>query len=479
MTRSGPAYAVTSTLQPHRSIGLWNTGRGGAVTVATTGDRGIDREAPDRGLMERLAGEWSALGARRPALVRRLRWLRDHPAAVLLPWAGLMAGLLGADNPGGDAQWFRDAGLSMFGPDVFDVFSTPGLQMGPLYLLFVGMLAAAVRVVGLPVLLTVAAVQSMGIAWFALFTARRWAAQLDASPRRAQWGVVAPMVFGGLLAESIGNGHPEEVFLGLLFANAALWAQQGRLARPDQAPPLAPGRPTDQDPAARAPALLRPERCVGEQPAQEDLLGMPVTDRLRQKPPEHHGCHDTPLRATRACIELRGPSSRGEQREPGDAHRLHSGHGEQHRETDDPHGRSKHADEQQVERTHLQPRRREHVEHVRPEHGEPGVPEPLGIPARVVRTEQAGHQTRPWQQDDAGVVPQPPEAPHECRSTRSVWSTAVAPPVSTRLRPATTSYSVAASGSPRRSPAPSRPPSRRSRQSTAIVTARSAARVDQ
>lgn len=211
------------------------------MTVASTGDRGIDREAPDRGLMERLAGEWSALGARRPALVRRLRWLGDHPAAVLLPWAGLMAGLLGADNPGGDAQWFRQAGLSMFGPDVFDVFSTPGLQMGPLYLLFVGMLAAAVQVVGLPVLFTVAAVQSMGIAWFALFTARRWAAELGADPRRAQWGVVAPMVFGGLLEESIGNGHPEEVLLGLLLANAALWAQQGKLTRPGALIGLATG----------------------------------------------------------------------------------------------------------------------------------------------------------------------------------------------------------------------------------------------
>lgn len=194
--------------------------------------RGRAADPVRHGLREPWAQEWEAFAARRPAVVRRLRWLSTHPGVVLLPWAGLMAGLLGADNPGGDAQWFRDAGLSMFGPDVFDVFSTPGLQMGPLYLLFVGMLAAAVRVVGLPVLFTVAAVQSMGIAWFALFTARRWAAELGADLRRAQWGVVAPMVFGGLLAESIGSGHPEEVFLGLLFANAALFAQQGKLARP-------------------------------------------------------------------------------------------------------------------------------------------------------------------------------------------------------------------------------------------------------
>jgi len=182
-------------------------------------------------LSKRWARDREDFVARHPAAARRLRWLMARPAVVLLPWAGLVAGLLGADNPGGDASWFREAGLSMLGPEVLDVFAAPGVQMGPVYLLFIGVLTTAVDAVGLPVLFTVAAVQAIGIAWFALFTTRRWAVELGAAPLRAQWGVVAPMAFGGLLAESIGNGHPEEIFLGLLFANIALMAQRGAGAR--------------------------------------------------------------------------------------------------------------------------------------------------------------------------------------------------------------------------------------------------------
>src|SRR5665811_108757 len=112
-------------------------------------------------------------------------------------------GLLGADNPGGDASWFREAGLSMLGPEVLDVFAAPGVQMGPVYLLFIGVLTTAVDAVGLPVLFTVAAVQAIGIAWFALFTTRRWAVELGAAPLRAQWGVVAPVSYTHLTLPTI------------------------------------------------------------------------------------------------------------------------------------------------------------------------------------------------------------------------------------------------------------------------------------
>ena len=185
--------------------------------------------------------ERTSLTADHPTLVRRSRWLYLRPAVLLLPMAAVIPGFLGAVIPDGDAGWFRQAGQSMLGPEPFDVFSSSGLQVGPLYLLFIGLLTTAVEAVGLPMLFTVAALQSLGIAWFALVTVRRWGVELGADVPRAQWGVVAPMVFGGLLAESIGNGHPEEVFLGLLLANAALMAQQGRLARPGALIGLATG----------------------------------------------------------------------------------------------------------------------------------------------------------------------------------------------------------------------------------------------
>lgn len=181
-------------------------------------------------------GQWWARERRalatapsRPA--RAARWLWRRPAVALLPPAVLSPGLFGAAIPGGDAAWFREAGLSMLGPEILDVFSSAGLQIGPLYLLLVGLLAGASQAVGLPVLFTVAAVQSGALTAYALHLTGRWASALGANPLRARWGVVAPLVFLGPLAESIGNGHPEELLLGLMLAHFVLAAREHRGGR--------------------------------------------------------------------------------------------------------------------------------------------------------------------------------------------------------------------------------------------------------
>ncbi len=178
------------------------------------------------------AHEWRDLRERRPGFASALTAVAARPA-VLVVAAALIAGVLGAGIPGGDARWFQSAGRSMLGPDAFDVYANPGLQIGPLYLLAVGLLAAAADVVGLPVLFTVAAVQAAVNVALALETVRRWAVHRGVPVRPAQWGVAAPLAIGGLMAESVGNGHPEEIFLGLLLALVALAVAEGR--------PWAPG----------------------------------------------------------------------------------------------------------------------------------------------------------------------------------------------------------------------------------------------
>ena len=161
---------------------------------------------------------------------RVARWLFDRPSVALLPAAAIGPGLFGAAIPWGDAGWFREAGLSMLGPGFFDVFSAAGLQIGPVYLLLVGALAAVVDLLSLPALFTVAAVQSVGLTVYTLFLVRRFARELGAAPLPAQWGVGVPVVFFGVLSESIGNGHPEEFLLALLLAHGVLVSRHGRPA---------------------------------------------------------------------------------------------------------------------------------------------------------------------------------------------------------------------------------------------------------
>jgi hypothetical protein len=175
-----------------------------------------------------LEREKALLVVEHPAVDRLVRWVWARPAALLLPLAFVIMGSLGAVIPDGDAGWFREAGRGMLGANFWNVFSQPGLQIGPLYLIALGSAAAAVDAVGLPVLFTLAGLQAALVAWLGLVTARRFADHTGASKLPAQWAVGLALVLGGLLAESIGNGHPEEIALGLILANAALDAGRGR-----------------------------------------------------------------------------------------------------------------------------------------------------------------------------------------------------------------------------------------------------------
>lgn len=195
------------------------------------GHDGPGRSAPPRAT-RRLADWWqretAALSERQGPGIDLARRIASRPAWVLLPLAALGPGLFGAAIPDGDAAWFRSAGRSMLGSDVLDVFAAPGLQIGPLYLLLVGVLTVVTEALGLPVLFTVAAVQSTALAAYALYLAGSWARELGADPLRARWGVVAPLVLLGPLAESIGNGHPEELLLGLMLAHLVQLVRGGR-----------------------------------------------------------------------------------------------------------------------------------------------------------------------------------------------------------------------------------------------------------
>ncbi|NKY38392.1 glycosyltransferase 87 family protein [Cellulomonas septica] len=175
-----------------------------------------------------LARETSRLQEARPRLWVALRAVWQRPVLGVVLLAAVTCGALGAVIPDGDAGWFRSAGSTMLGPDVLDVFADGGLQIGPLYLLVLGLATRALDLVGVSPLAPLAAVQAAAIAWFAMWTTRRAARLTGAPVLPAQWAVGLVLSLGGFLAEGIGNGHPEEILIGLVLANAALSAAAGR-----------------------------------------------------------------------------------------------------------------------------------------------------------------------------------------------------------------------------------------------------------
>jgi len=228
-------------------------------------DSRLDDWEPTRsGALPRVASWWMRERAetmvRYPRLWPRLACLWVHPAVLLLILAVVVPGSLGGVIHGGDADLFRNAGDSMLGPRFFDVFSNRGLQIGPVYLLALGVVSKLVAAAGLPTAFVLAALQAAGVTWLALVTAKRLARRSGADEYAAQWAVGVPMVLGGLLAEAAGNGHPEEILLGLLLANAAIGASENRRFVPGLLVGLATG--TKLWGVLGAPLLL-----VGRRPA--------------------------------------------------------------------------------------------------------------------------------------------------------------------------------------------------------------------
>jgi hypothetical protein len=181
-------------------------------------------------LSSRFAREVDAVALTRPALAGTLRATWRHPTAVTAGLAVVTAGAFAAVVPGGDAELFRDAGAGMLGPRLLDAFANPALQIGPLYLSVLGALTRVLDLAGSPLVTRVAlaALQAALVVWCALGLVRRCARRNHVPHLPASWAVGLLLAVGGFVAEAIGNGHPEEILVGLLLAHAALWAAEGR-----------------------------------------------------------------------------------------------------------------------------------------------------------------------------------------------------------------------------------------------------------
>lgn len=178
-----------------------------------------------------LARSVERLHRSRPRLARVLVRLAARPALVLLPVAAVVGALAGALQPDGDEVRFRAAGLSMLGPGVLDVFSDSFLQIGPLYLLALGLLTVGASAVGLDAGATgvlSGAVHAVCLTALALHTAGRAASVRGMPAAPARWGVAGGLLATGHLGANLFMQHPEEILLGLLVALAAVEASAGR-----------------------------------------------------------------------------------------------------------------------------------------------------------------------------------------------------------------------------------------------------------
>lgn len=176
--------------------------------------------------------ELDALAVSRPRVEALLRQVWQRPGAVTLSLAAVTAAGFAAVVPGGDAGLFREAGTGMMGHGFLQVFSDGTLQIGPLYLATVGALAWVLNLGGSPLLTrtALAAAQAALLLWCALALVRRCARREGLPGVGPQWAVGLMLAIGGFVAEAIGNGHPEEILVGLLLAHAALWVTEGRPA---------------------------------------------------------------------------------------------------------------------------------------------------------------------------------------------------------------------------------------------------------
>ncbi|NUU17665.1 DUF2029 domain-containing protein [Cellulomonas humilata] len=168
----------------------------------------------------------------RPRLARLLRVVWMHPTTVVVCFGLLIGVMAGLDRREGDQVLFRAAGLAMLGPHFLDVFSDSWLQIGPVYLVLLGLgtlLGTVVQVPPVAIGVCAAAAHGALTAWLACLAARRAAEATGAWVRRAQWVVGLTLVVGGFLYTALVADHAEELILGLVLALAAVSAGRGRL----------------------------------------------------------------------------------------------------------------------------------------------------------------------------------------------------------------------------------------------------------
>lgn len=187
-----------------------------------------------RGLIVRFRTELAQQREGGSRLTRLVVHTVESPGIVLLAAAaavGVTGALLRQD---GDQVRFRAAGLGMIGPGFLHVFSDSWLQIGPLYLLGLGLIArlgALLNLSGTTIGALSGAIQALLCTAVALAATRAAARATGASVAVAQWAVGGVVVFGGLLGDGVVAGHPEELILGFMLALAAARAISARTGR--------------------------------------------------------------------------------------------------------------------------------------------------------------------------------------------------------------------------------------------------------
>lgn len=155
--------------------------------------------------------------------------LLQHPEAIVVPASFLIFVVFAVEWGDGDATAFRQAASQMIGSGFFDVFRDEWLQIGPLYLVPLGLANRLVEPLSGTVVAghLLLAVQGALVVWLAMGTTKR-AARLGGSPDLlSRWVVGGVLAAGGAVQVALEWGHPEEVALALLVVESGMLLRRG------------------------------------------------------------------------------------------------------------------------------------------------------------------------------------------------------------------------------------------------------------
>lgn len=195
------------------------------------------RPRPSRAVREQMAPRATAWWRREverlsPRRRRALAWCLEHPAAIVVPAAAIVSAAFTVAYGDGDNAAFLHAGDHMLGRGFLNTFSDSWLQIGPLYLIFLGLLGRLVGpwagAEGTAVLLS--ALMGALLVWLATGTTGRLARHWGRPTLLARWAVGWALALGGTVPLALEWGHPEEPLLGLLLVEVGLLAARRRHA---------------------------------------------------------------------------------------------------------------------------------------------------------------------------------------------------------------------------------------------------------
>ncbi|MBD7916844.1 hypothetical protein H9657_00925 [Cellulomonas sp. Sa3CUA2] len=174
---------------------------------------------------------WLELAARRPRTAAVLEALWRRPSAVLGAVAAATMAVSVEGLQPSDLSWFVDGARVLTSADTWQVFTDPGLQVGPVHLLLVGALVRGAEAVGAPVMAVLGAVLAVVLVWATDAVTRTWAAIGNVPSLPARWAVGGALVSGGLLTQVSTSGHQEEILLAVVLAAAAAAVTRGQAGR--------------------------------------------------------------------------------------------------------------------------------------------------------------------------------------------------------------------------------------------------------